>query len=336
MFRTIFDLSSNVILLQKYCAERGFLKSPQRISDIRNTAMEKIRSLFIKYWSSDVGLDGKTAIVTGANTGIGKATAKDLAKRGARVILACRDIVKAELAVHDITREIKGANVEARKLDLADNKSICEFAENIYNTEKVLHLLINNAGVAACPYSTTVDGYEMQLGVNHLGHFFLTFLLLDLLKHSAPSRVINVSSSAHAMGRINFEDLHSRREYHPIKAYTQSKLANILFTRELSKKTEGLGVTAYAVHPGVVNTELVRHVKSPLEVMWKKFSYFLKTPEEGAYTVLYCSLTPVSELVSGGYYSDCAQSATARNGRDDGTALKLWAVSCHLLGIRWN
>ncbi|CAB1340927.1 unnamed protein product [Coregonus sp. 'balchen'] len=298
--------------------------------------MEKIRSLITKRWSSDVRLDGKTAIVTGANTGIGKETAMDLAKRGARVILACRDMENAELAVSDIVREMGGAKVEARKLDLADTKSICEFAENIYNTEKVLHFLINNAGVAICPYSTTVDGYEMQLGVNHLGHFFLTFLLLDLLKHSAPSRVITVSSSAHTMGRIHFEDLNSEKEYHPVKAYVQSKLANILFTRELAKRTAVLGVTAYAVHPGVVNTDLMRHIKRPLQVMLKKFNYFLKTPAEGAQTTLYCILTPDSELTSGGYYSECAQAVSARAGSDEGTALKLWAVSCHLLGICWR
>nr|XP_023856736.1 retinol dehydrogenase 11-like [Salvelinus alpinus] len=300
--------------------------------------MEKIRSLITKRWSSDVRLDGKTAIVTGANTGIGKETALDLVKRGARVILACRDMEKAELAVSDIVREMGGAKVEARKLDLADTKSICEFAENIYNTEKVLHFLINNAGVASCSYSTTVDGYEMQLGVNHLGHFFLTFLLLDLLKHSAPSRVITVSSSAHAMGRIHFEDLNSEKEYHPVKAYVQSKLANILFTRELAKRTAGeYGcVCFHASDPGLVNTDLMRHIKRPLQLMFKKFSYFLKTPAEGAYTTLYCILTPDSELTSGGYYSGCAQAVCARAASDEGTALKLWAVSCHLLGICWR
>uniref|UniRef100_A0A672HBH3 Si:dkey-73n8.3 n=1 Tax=Salarias fasciatus TaxID=181472 RepID=A0A672HBH3_SALFA len=194
------------------------------------------KSLFIPKWSSDVRLDGKTAIVTGGNTGIGKETAKDLAARGARVILACRDMVKGEHAAKDIMREVKGAKVVARQLDLADTKSICQFAENIYNT---LHYLINNAGVAICPYSKTVDGFETQFGVNHLGHFFLTFLLLDLLKHSAPSRVINLSSAAHALGRIQFDDLGGEKNYHPVKAYAQSKLANVLFTRELAKRTEG-------------------------------------------------------------------------------------------------
>ncbi|XP_074478566.1 retinol dehydrogenase 12 [Sebastes fasciatus] len=298
--------------------------------------MQAVRSLFIPKWSSDVRLDGKTAVITGANVGIGKETAKDLAGRGARVILACRDMAKGEQAARDIMREVKGAKVVARQLDLADTKSICQFAENIYNNEKSLHYLINNAGVAMCSYATTVDGYEMQFGVNHLGHFFLTFLLLDLLKHSAPSRVINLSSTAHTMGKIQFDDLVGKKGYHPIRAYAQSKLANILFTRELAKRTEALGVMAYSVDPGFVNTEITRHMGSPFVSITKGISFMFKTPAEGAYTSIYCAVTPENQLLTGGYYKDCAGADTARAGQDDGTALKLWAVSCHLLGIRWR
>lgn len=298
--------------------------------------MQPLRSFFFNNWSSDVRLEGKTAIVTGANSGIGKATARDLAMRGARVILACQDMMRAELAVCDITREVVGAKVVARKLDLADTKSICNFAENIYDTEKSLHFLINNAGVALCPYSTTVDGYEMQFGVNHLGHFFLTFLLLDLLKHSAPSRVITMSSMAHSMGKICFERLNAEEHYHPVRAYAQSKLANVLFTRELAKRVAALGVTAYSVDPGAVNTELFRHMKRPLQVIIQKFSSILKTPEEGACTTIYLTVTPENELSTGGHYRNCAEAACSMAGLDDGTALKLWATSCHLLGIRWK
>ncbi|XP_068565853.1 retinol dehydrogenase 11 [Cebidichthys violaceus] len=298
--------------------------------------MQAIRSLIIPKWSSDVQLEGKTAIVTGANVGIGKETAKDLAGRGARVILACRDMAKGEQAARDIMREVKGAKVVARQLDLADTKSICQFAENIYNNEKTLHYLINNAGVAMCPYTTTVDGYEMQFGVNHLGHFFLTFLLLDLLKHSAPSRVINLSSLAHTMGKIHFDDLSGEKDYHPVKAYAQSKLANILFTRELAKRIEALGVMAYSVDPGMVNTEITRHLGRPLVSITKVLACLLKTPAEGAYTTIYCTVTPEHQLVTGGYYKDCASAESSRAGQDDGTALKLWAVSCQQLGIRWR
>uniref|UniRef100_A0A3Q3DCW5 Si:dkey-73n8.3 n=1 Tax=Hippocampus comes TaxID=109280 RepID=A0A3Q3DCW5_HIPCM len=280
-------------------------------------------------WSSDVRLDGKTAIVTGANTGIGKETAKDLAARGARVILACRDMAKGEQAARDIMREVSCAKVVARHLDLADTKSICQFAENIYNTEKALHYLINNAGVALCAFATTVDGFETQFGVNHLGHFFLTFLLLDLLKHSAPSRVITLSSIAHIMGRIQFDDLAVENNYHPARAYAQSKLANVLFTRELAKRTEALGVTAYSVDPGTVNTEITRHIGWPMAEIIQMFSVSLRGP-------------PVLLHLNGSHQClaspcrDCAYSKGCRAGRDDGTALKLWAASCHLLGIRWR
>uniref|UniRef100_A0A665WF13 Si:dkey-73n8.3 n=1 Tax=Echeneis naucrates TaxID=173247 RepID=A0A665WF13_ECHNA len=255
---------------------------------------------------------------------------------GARVILACRSMARGEQAASDILREVKGAKVVARQLDLADTKSICLFAENIYNTEKALHYLINNAGMAMCSYATTADGFEMQFGVNHLGHFFLTFLLLDLLKHSAPSRVINLSSAAHALGKIQFDDLSGAKSYHPVKAYAQSKLANILFTRELAKRTEVLGVTAYAVDPGIVNTEITRHLRRPLLDISKYFSFLVRTPAEGASTAIYCTVTPENQLLNGGYYSNCRSSQSCRAGQDDGTALKLWAVSCHLLGICWR
>nr|XP_057916099.1 retinol dehydrogenase 11-like [Doryrhamphus excisus] len=298
--------------------------------------MQAIRSLFIPKWSSDVRLDGKTAIVTGGNTGIGKETAKDLAARGARVILACRDIAKAEQAAKDIMREVPCPKVIVRQLDLADTKSICQFAEKIYNSEKALHYLINNAGVAICPYATTVDGYEMQFGVNHLGHFFLTFLLLDLLKHSAPSRVINLSSIAHTMGRIHFDDLNGEKSYHPVRAYAQSKLANVLFTRELAKRMEVMGVMVYSVDPGTVKTEITRHIRRPVADLIQMFGSLIKTPEEGAYTTIYCVVTPESQLQGGGHYKDCALSKSCRAGQDDGTALKLWATSCSLLNIRWR
>ncbi|KAJ0059650.1 hypothetical protein NL108_009174, partial [Boleophthalmus pectinirostris] len=266
------------------------------------------RALFVPKWSSDVRLDGKTAIVTGANTGIGKETAKDLASRGKphssrlKVIMACRDMAKGEQAARDILKALKGAKVVARQLDLADTKSICQFAENVYDTEKSLHYLVNNAGVAICPYATTVDGYEMQFGVNHLGHFFLTFLLLDLLKHSAPSRVINVSSAAHAMGKIQFDDLSGERDYHPVRAYAQSKLANVLFTRELAKRMEGTGVSVFSLHPGVVQSDLWRHQHQCIQVAVKIFRIFTKTTVEGAQTTIYCAVEPGLESQSGGYF----------------------------------
>ncbi|XP_043930002.1 retinol dehydrogenase 12-like isoform X2 [Protopterus annectens] len=187
---------------------------------------------------STARLDGKTVIITGANTGIGKETARDLAKRGARIIIACRDVIKGEIAAQEVIAETGNKQVIVRKLDLADSSSVKQFAEKILKEEQHLHILINNAGVMMCPYSKTVDGFEMQFGVNHLGHFLLTFLLLDLIKRSAPARIVNVSSLAHLFGRINFSDLQSEKNYDSGRAYCQSKLANVLFTRELARRLE--------------------------------------------------------------------------------------------------
>ncbi|XP_074640680.1 retinol dehydrogenase 13-like isoform X2 [Tubulanus polymorphus] len=275
---------------------------------------------------------GKTVIVTGANTGIGKETAKELAKRGARVILAGRNNEKCELARDEIIKETANRNVEARHLDLASLQSIKEFAEEICRTERHVDILINNAGVMRCPKSLTTDGFEMQLGVNHLGHFYLTNLLLPKLKDSAPSRIITLSSLAHRRGEMNFSDLNSSSSYSPGGAYSQSKIANILFTVELAKRLEGTGVTALAVNPGIVDTELMRH----LSIYKSTFSriilaplrwIFLKTPNEGAQTSLYAALSKDLDGVSGKYLSNCAIEEASKEARDEKAAERLWLIS---------
>nr|XP_030707210.1 retinol dehydrogenase 13 isoform X3 [Globicephala melas] len=209
---------------------------------------------------SKTTIPGKTVIVTGANTGIGKQTALELARRGGTIILACRDLEKCEAAAKEIRGETLNHRVNARHLDLASLKSIREFAAKIIEEEERVHILINNAAVMRCPHWTTEDGFEMQLGVNYLGHFLLTNLLLDKLKASAPSRIINLSSLAHVAGHIDFEDLNwEKRKYDTKAAYCQSKLAVVLFTKELSRRLQGTGVTVNALHPGVARTELGRH-----------------------------------------------------------------------------
>ncbi|KAL6030862.1 hypothetical protein STEG23_015679, partial [Scotinomys teguina] len=209
---------------------------------------------------SKATIPGKTVIVTGANTGIGKQTALELAKRGGNIILACRDMEKCEAAAKDIRGETLNPRVRAQHLDLASLKSIREFAKKIIKEEERVDILVNNAAVMRCPHWTTEDGFEMQFGVNHLGHFLLTNLLLEKLKASAPSRIISLSSLAHVAGHIDFDDLNWKtKEYDTKAAYCQSKLAVVLFTKELSRRLQGTGVTVNALHPGVARTELGRH-----------------------------------------------------------------------------
>lgn len=179
---------------------------------------------------SQAQLPGKTVIITGANTGIGLETAVDLAKRGARVVLSCRDVTKGEAAVTEVKRRSNSNDVVFSKLDLASLKSVREFSERTLEEEPRIDILINNAGVMIPPYSKTADGFELQFGVNHLGHFLLTNLLLDRIKKSRAGRIVNVSSMAHLHGKINFGDLQSKQSYSRTAAYSQSKLANILFT----------------------------------------------------------------------------------------------------------
>ncbi|KAK7881305.1 hypothetical protein WMY93_029714 [Mugilogobius chulae] len=198
-------------------------------------------------------------------------------------------------------------NLVIRKLDLSDTKSIRAFAEIINKEEKQVNILINNAGIMMCPYSKTADGFEMQLGVNHLGHFLLTYLLLDLIKRSAPSRIVVVASVAHTWTGLRLDDINSERNYDTMKAYGQSKLANVLFARSLAKRLQGTGVSVFSLHP-----------------------------VEGAQTTIYCAVEPGLESQSGGYFSDCATARCSRAASNDESAQKLWEISCNLLGITWD
>ena len=205
-------------------------------------------------------LNGKTVIITGANAGIGKETAVDLARRNARVIMACRSVEKGEKAAVEVRKRSESDNVVFMQLDLASLTSVRQFAARVLEEEPRLDILINNAGVMACPYTKTEDGFEMQFGVNHLAHFLLTNLLLDRLKEAPSARIVNVSSRGYTFGKMNFNDLESEQSYKPWGAYGQSKLANILFTHALAKRLEGTSVTTNALHPGMVRTNLAQHL----------------------------------------------------------------------------
>ncbi|XP_034409916.1 retinol dehydrogenase 13 [Cyclopterus lumpus] len=284
-------------------------------------------------------LDGKTVLITGANTGIGKETSRDLARRGARVVMACRDLSRAEQAAEEIRLSTGNGNVVIRHLDLGSVYSVRQFAKDFTDGEDRLDVLINNAGVMMCPRWLTEDGFETQLAVNHLGHFLLTNLLLPKLKSSAPSRVVTVSSIAHQGGRIDFDDLFSsKKTYSSLESYRQSKLANVLFSRELGRRLRGSGVSAFCLHPGVIRTELGRHVEGWFPLLGALLRLpsllLMKTPSEGSQTTLYCALTPGLDGQSGRYFSDCAEKEAAPEGRDDFVSRKLWEESARLVGLK--
>ena len=290
-------------------------------------------------------LDGKTVVITGANTGIGKETAVDMARRGARVIACSRSKERGEAAVREIKERTGSDVVVLQQLDLADLASIRDFAERVLKEESRIDVLINNAGVMMCPYEKTKDGFEMQFGVNHLGHFYLTHLLLDRLKTSAPSRIVNVASKAQRYhgtwydGSIDFDDLNGEKSYDRARAYGQSKLANVLFTRELARRLNGTRVTAYSLHPGAILTELPRHLENIpvlgylVKPLLFVFSFALKTPFEGAQTSICCAVDERLENVSGRYYSDCVEEPLLSHATNDTVTKKLWEVSERLTGI---
>ena len=236
---------------------------------------------------SKARLDGKIVIVTGANTGIGKETVKDFVNRGATVIMACRSLSRGEKAADDIKSATGNSDrVILRQLDLGSLKSVRAFAKGFLEEFSKLHILVNNAGVMFCPYTLTEDGFEQTFGVNHLGHFALTNLLLPRMKESGPGgRIVNVSSNGHILiPYFNMNDLLWKSNgYSSTKAYGQSKLCNILFTKELHRRLISEGIYSFALHPGVVSTELLRHSKL-LSFFLPVSSCFLKTPEEQTFS----------------------------------------------------
>ncbi|XP_022178850.1 retinol dehydrogenase 12-like isoform X2 [Myzus persicae] len=262
--------------------------------------------------------------------------------RRAKVILACRDVGKAEQAVSDILAEVKGdglGQLVVEELDLASFASVKRCAKNILQKEKQIHLLVNNAGVMACPKGKTQDGFETQFGVNHLGHFLFTSLLLPRIRNSTPARIVNVSSRAHTRGSINFEDINYDRNYSAMAAYSQSKLANVLFSRELARRLEGTEVHVYSLHPGIVSTELTRTVDQVyFPGIWLLGRIILfpwvKTPEQGAQTTLHCSIDEKAGEETGLYYSDCKAIEPSALAKDTELAKKLWEKSVEMVGLK--
>jgi retinol dehydrogenase 12 len=249
-------------------------------------------------------LSGRTFLVTGANTGIGLATATDLARRGGRVYLACRSRQKGEAAASEVAAAAGSDEVRFLLLDLADLASVKACAQAFLAREEPLHVLINNAGIGGTP-GLTSDGFELVFGVNHLGHFALTMSLLDCLTASR-ARVVNVASDAHYQAKgIHFDRLERRtRGITGMPEYAVSKLCNVLFSQELARRVDGTGVTSYALHPGVVASDIWRRVPGLVRPLVTRR---MLTVEQGALTSLHCATAPQEELKSGAYYADCAE-----------------------------
>lgn len=276
-------------------------------------------------------MEGKIAVVTGSNTGIGKETARGLAQRGATVVLACRDPQKAEAARDDIARTTGRSDVTVMPLDLASAASIRAFAERFRAEHRRLDVLVNNAGVWPVSRVTTREGFEATFGVNHLGTFLLTHELLPVLRESAPARVVVLSSKLHYSGEMVWDDLQfERRKYNGSAAYNQSKLANVLFTKALARRLDGAGVTVNAVHPGVVATELGREFPKWLFAVAK---LFMLTPEKGAACSLHVATAPDVASVNGEYFEKSLTKKPASAALDEGAQEKLWDLSVRLLGV---
>jgi NAD(P)-dependent dehydrogenase (short-subunit alcohol dehydrogenase family) len=291
---------------------------------------------------------GKVIIVTGANSGIGFEAAKEFARKNAQVILACRDMDKAQTALDTITAEMPNAQATMMQLDLASQASVHQFAEDFLVHYDRLDVLVNNAGIMMVPYGTTEDGFERQLGTNHLGHFALTGLLIDRLLSTPGSRVVNVSSGAHRMGTMDFANLNydGGSGYSPTGAYGRSKLANLLFTYELQRRYEAEGADAIAVaaHPGVSDTNLGNHLYDRwyFKLLEPFSDWFLQGADMGALPTLRAAVDP--EVIGSDYYGPDGfmeqrgypvkvPSSTASHNASD--AAKLWQISEEMTGVRY-
>ena len=275
-----------------------------------------------------MGMEGKTCIITGANSGIGKATAIELAKMNATLVLLCRDKERGESAQKEIIELTGNNNVDLILCDLSSQKEIRNFVAEFKRNYQDLHVLINNAGVMLSKKTQSVDGFEMNFAVNHLAPFLLTNLLLDMLKKSAPSRIVNVGSAAHRMGKIDFEDLQRENKKGRLMGlYGSSKLAMTLVSYELSRKLEGSNVTINVLHPGLINTNLGRDRSSTSQGFARKF---FKTPEVGAETSIFLASSPEMEGITGKYYAKKKEKPSSKESYNEEYAKRLWEISLEM------
>jgi NAD(P)-dependent dehydrogenase (short-subunit alcohol dehydrogenase family) len=281
-------------------------------------------------------MGGRTVLITGGNTGIGKESAVALATEGARVVFTTRDARKGEAARDEIRQRSGNDAVDVMELDLAELASVREFASRFGDAHDHVDVLLNNAGLMLGSRRETVDGYEMTFQVNHLGPFLLTNLLRDRLVAGDDARVVNVASAAHSSARkgLDFDDLQSTRRYRGFGVYSQTKLANILFTRELARRWNDTGITANAVHPGFVASRFGRDGDTGrlTGMVFPLLKPFALTPTQGAQTQVYVASAPELAGITGGYWAKSAPATPSAAARDDAAAARFWEVSEQLIG----
>jgi NAD(P)-dependent dehydrogenase (short-subunit alcohol dehydrogenase family) len=279
-------------------------------------------------------MDGRVVLITGGTSGIGRAAAVALAGMGAEVVVIGRNRERGESAVEEIRYESGREKVSLMIADLAVQAEVRRLAEEFKQRYDRLDVLVNNAGLVQSERTETSDGIETQLAINHLAPFLLTNLLLDLLEESAPSRIVTVSSDAHRWGKIDLDDLQSRKRYRAFPVYGMTKLANILFTRELAERLEGTRVTANSMHPGAVNTNFGNNQGGPMSLLFRAFKQFMRSPEQGADTLIYLASSPEVEGMTGKYLADRKIKVASDAAYDEILQKKLWETSKKLTGLK--
>jgi retinol dehydrogenase-12 len=274
-------------------------------------------------------MSGKHVMVTGCTAGLGRASAIAIAEMGASMALVCRDQAKGESLLREIESRTQRKDHTLHVGDLGSQKDIRAIADSFLSSDRPLHVLFNNAGVIMQRHSITEDGFETTFGVNHVGYFLLTLLLMERLRTSAPARIVNTASDAHkfAGGRLDFDNLKGEKKFGVMNSYGGSKLANILFTRELASRIDGSGVTANAFHPGMVGSDFAKNNGAIARVSMTLLRPFARSPLKGAETGIYLSTSPEVEGRSGGYYYDCRPLEPAEAARNADDAQRLWQLS---------
>ncbi len=280
-------------------------------------------------------MQGKTILISGATNGIGKQSALELAKMGAQIVIIGRNKAKTEETLREIQSSSGNKDVHALIADLSSMAEVRRVADDFKKQYARLDVLLNNAGSFFSERQESVDGYEMTFALNHLSYFLLTHLLLDRLKANAPSRIVSVSSEAHMMSPLNFDDLQSKQSYGMagFRPYGQSKLMNVMFTYELARRLTGTGVTANALHPGAVNTGFGKNNRGLMNIAMKIFTFFAIKVEDGAKTSVYLASSPEVEEVTGKYFDKCKQKQSSQVSYDEAAQKRLWEISEQLTGI---